>query len=96
MLEPTGRPEALSTRLIQVLRVYLYMGTLTDLRDDITAGRHPWLRDEFATALRTGALTADVWRTHIAPGTSIADSDATVREQQQHVWRTLFPDETLP
>jgi hypothetical protein len=83
-----------SARLLQVLLNYCTSTNpvgIADLRQALTAGRYPWLRDELRQALASGALTAETWAS--INGRSDPVASAELADQQQHLWRALFPNE---
>ena len=69
---------------------------IDDLRAGIAAGRHPWLHEEFTTALRAGTFTNESWHTAYAAPALALDKGAGMPDQQRHVWQALFPDEPFP
>ncbi|MDG4830109.1 hypothetical protein O7627_12455 [Solwaraspora sp. WMMD1047] len=94
-----GDPGDVSLRLIQILRIYgggLSSHTLGDLREVVRAGRYPWLRDEFGSAIRTGAFTAASWSSAIGLEPPIDLAERTVHDQQRLVWAAIFGDEPFP
>nr|MDT0656705.1 hypothetical protein [Micromonospora sp. DSM 115978] len=97
--EQAGDPGGVSLRLVQILRIYgggLSSRTLRDLREVVRAGRYPWLRDEFRSAIRTGAFTAESWCSAIGLEPPEDLPERTVHDQQRLVWAAIFDDEPFP
>ena len=92
-------PQAVSTRLIQVLRTYchgLQRSALWDLHDSIATGHYRWLHDELHTALTQDAFTPEEWAQHVGAAPVTALGQRTMRQQQAQIWRILFPDDAYP
>jgi hypothetical protein len=87
-----------SDRLAQVLLVYADPANGTgyqDLHHAVRDGHYPWLEPELSECLSANSLTCDQW----ARLTGQADTEvtaATVAEQQQRLWRIVFPAKAYP
>lgn len=90
-----------SVRLVQVLRTYCHHldpAGSADLRASLLAGRYPWLRDEFANAIRRADPPAAWWDSAVGDPLAAPEGRpaAAVAEEQRRLWRSLFPTVAFP
>jgi hypothetical protein len=86
----------LTERLRTVLGTYCTeMSGVEALGADVAQGVHPWFVEEFAAALRSGAITAAVWSdvTHIDYDDEQGD---LLVEDLREVWEAVAPGEPFP
>jgi hypothetical protein len=94
--------QAVSVRLVQVLRTYcagLQPAGLKDLRAGLQAGQYPWLHDELAAAIGGPDPAPASWWDG-AVGEPSPSSAARPRRQilaeRRQVRRSLFPRQPFP
>ena len=93
-------PREVSTRLVQVLRIYcigLHVRSMNDLRCSLASGHYPWLHDELRAALAQGTFAPDEWlRSTGSPPRHLESDQQAMLRQQRQVWSTLFPGHAFP
>jgi hypothetical protein len=93
-----GNALPISDRLAQVLLVYADPANGTgyeDLHEAVQDGHYPWLERELSQCLSMRALTAGQWAWLTGQG-GLTVSAAAVADQQQRLWRIVFPATAYP
>jgi hypothetical protein len=71
---------------------------MADLHGSIHAGKYPWFRHEFETAIRQRVFSADTWTDAVgtSPLTTGRDDRSTVADEQLVVWQAVFAGDPFP